>query len=105
MQAGDIKPILYDIIARLKEIARNTDINACCTAITSSGVGINIPAGFASISIAQVGTGNVVVTMSDSSTYTLSADGEILVQAAPTNKTLPAYTITGSASWKWVAIK
>lgn len=99
-----VQSALSGILTKLKEISNNTRSSACCTATTSAGTG-DIPAGFASVSIAQTGTGDVAITMSDATVYTMTAEGEVFVQSAPTNKTLPAYTIAGSSTWKWVGIK
>jgi hypothetical protein len=104
MNAGDIVPHIKEAISYLKGIEKFVDPNACCVAGTSAGTA-SVPAGFASVSIAQVGAGNVVITMSDGSTYTMTTAGEVLVQSAPDGQSLPAYNISGTATWKWSAIK
>ena len=104
MKAGDIKPTLNEIIARLKEIARNTNNNACCTAVTSSGVNTSVPAGFGSVSIVLT-SGSINVTMSDGTVYPMTTVGESLIQSASPVEALPSYVISGTGTWKWVAIK
>lgn len=91
------------VVGKLKEIAHNTKSSACCAAITSAGTA-DVPAGFGSVSIVLL-SGTADVTMSDGSTYPMTTVGEVLIQAAPGNKFLPAITITGSGTWKWSAIK
>jgi hypothetical protein len=92
------------IAARLKEIANNTR-TGCCTLTTTAGTA-NVPAHLHSVTITQVGTGTVVIMLSDGSTYTLSAAGEQFTQST-VGDNLPAYTIssTGGATWKWYGQK
>ena len=73
-------------------------------ATTSAGVNIPVPAGFKTVSIALL-TGNINVTMSDGSTYPMDVVGESLVQVANGDSILPAYTITGTGTYKWSGIK
>jgi hypothetical protein len=103
MQVGDIKPVLYDIIARLKEIARYTNSNACCTATTTSGVNTSVPAGLGSVAIALT-DGSANITLSDGSVYPMIVVGEVFVDSAPFGASLPAYAISGSGTWKWHGI-
>jgi hypothetical protein len=105
MQAGDIKPTLHEIIARLKEIARNTNNNACCEATTSAGQNSSIPKGFGSVSVVQLTSGVVNITMSDGTVFQLSAVGQVYVVSAPDFEYLAAFPISGTATWEWSAIK
>jgi hypothetical protein len=105
MEFGDLRPKLDHLISLLKEIGRNTNDNSCCVASTSAGVNINVPAGFASASVALT-SGSINVTMSDGSIYPMTTVGEVLVQAALQNEVLPSIIIiSGPGTWKWSAIK
>jgi hypothetical protein len=106
MEYGDFRPKADHFITLLKEIARNTNNNACCTATTSAGTGTSVPAGFRSVTITQSGAGTVVITMTDGSVYTLSAAGQQYIVTSPIFQSLPAFAIssTGGASWQWSAI-
>lgn len=76
-------------------------------AITSAGTTSPIPAGFKSIAIVKtsVSTDSFVIAMSDASTYTMTLQGEVFGDSAGDNQTLPAYTITGTGTYKWHGIK
>lgn len=104
MQFGDIRDTLNTMIKYLKEISRNTDNNACCTADVSAGSGTSIPAGFRYVSITQTAGGTVTITMPNGTVYTLSSAGQSFTLQAPIFKNLPAFTIaaTGGATWEWV---
>lgn len=107
MEFGDIAPLLRKQIADLEGIRRNTSNAGCCTADTSASGSTSIPAGFASIAITKTSSsGMVVITLSDGSTYPLTMQGEVFIDAGG-NKSLPAYTITtpDGATWKWHGIK
>jgi len=104
MQFGDIRGTLDTMIGLLKRIAAHTNQSGCCTAVTTAGVG-DVPAGLASVAITQTSAGYVDIVLSDGSTFQMSTSGEVFVDAAGANKSLPAYTISGSASWKWHGIK
>lgn len=74
---------------------------------TLAGANISVPAGLRSIVIVKTsGLGTVDIQMSNASVYTLRADGESFfddANIAGLNATLPAYTITvtASATFKW----
>ena len=103
MESGDFKAVMGTVIAYLKEIARNTNDNACCQAITSAGVNTSIPAGFGSVSIILV-SGSIDIVMSDGSIYPMTVIGESLLQSGSVIEKLPAYIITGTGTWKWSAV-
>lgn len=74
---------------------------------TSAGINTSISSGFKSVSIVKTnGTGTVVITLSDLSTYTLVDFGETFSDAASPGGSLPAYTISSSdgGTWKWHGI-
>jgi hypothetical protein len=101
------------LIALTKQIERHTHCTSCNTGgessdiqLISSGSG-NIPAGFRFIKVIKTdGTGTVVLTMSDSSTYTLTASGDIF-EIPATGGVFPAITISSSngGTWQWVGVK
>jgi hypothetical protein len=97
-----VQELLRSIIGRLKDIANNTK-TGCCTLTTTAGTG-QVPAKLHSVTIVQVGAGDVVITLSDGSTYTLTEAGEEFTQTA-VGDNLPAYAISGSATWKWYGQK
>lgn len=104
---GDLQPYFLDFKRLLKSIAdtncRMVGEGAPITNSTSAGTG-NIPAGFSSMSIVLL-SGSIDVDMSDGSVYPMTTIGESLVQASTTGGSLPAYTITGTGTWKWVGVK
>lgn len=73
---------------------------------TSAGTG-TIPAGFKSISIVKTSTNidSVTITLSDSSVYTMTEQGEVFVDAASEGNTLPTYIIAGAGIIKWHGVK
>lgn len=76
--------------------------------VTSAGVGTSIPAGFKSIAITKTSSaGTVTITLSDGSTFALTAQNELFADAASQYYTLPAYTIAtaDAATWKWHGIQ
>jgi hypothetical protein len=103
MNWGDFRDPFNHAITLLKQIANHTNQSGCCTAVTSSGINTSIPAGFASIAITAE-SGGVNITLSDGTVFPLSVLGEVFVDAAGANKSLPAYTISGG-TWKWHGIK
>lgn len=106
MESGDFKAVMGTVIAYLKEIARNTNDNACCTANVTGGADSSVPAGFRSVTITQTAAGAVTITFPNGTTYTLSAVGQSLPLEGTIFQTLPALTITagGGATWEWVGM-
>jgi hypothetical protein len=104
MEFGDLRPLLERIIADIQGIRRNTNNAGCCVADTSASGSTSIPAGFGSVSIVLL-SGTATITLSDGSTYPLTTTGEVFTDVAPNGDSLPAYTITGSGTWKWHGIK
>lgn len=102
IRAGEL---IGAILGKLKEISHNTRQTVCCTAITSAGSNISVPVGFGSVAIVQTTDGIVDITLSDGSIFQMTVVGETFVDSAPSNKSLPAYTISGTGSWKWHSIK
>lgn len=107
MEFGDLAPLLRKQIADFEAIRRNTSNAGCCVADTSASGSTSIPAGFASIAITKTSVGGTAtITLSDGSTYPLTEQGEVFIDAGG-NKSLPAYTIStlDGATWKWHGIK
>lgn len=106
MESGDFKPVMGTVIQHLKQIERNTNNNACCTASTSAGTDTSVPAGFRSVTITQTVAGMVVITMSDGTTYTLSGVGQSLPITAPVFQSLPAFPVSasGGGAWQWIGL-
>jgi len=90
------------IITKIKEIANQTRSKSCCISTTSAGIGVSVPAGLNSVAIVQTGAGDVDILLSDGSTYTMTVVGETFVDSGGL---LPAYTISGTGTWKWHGIK
>ena len=109
MNFGDIRGSLDKMIQLLKEIGRNTNQSACCTAVTSAGTGVGVPIGVKSIAIVKTdsGAGLVNIQLSDGSIFALSLQGESFVDVSADRFSLPAYVIssTGGATWSWHGIK
>jgi|SRR5271155_423964 len=108
MEFGDIRGRLDEIVHTLDQINRNTSNNSCCEAITSAGQDISVPSGFNAVSIVQTSaSGTVGITMSDGSTFILSAQGQTYSVSAAIFQSLPAFLISGTAgaTWEWSAIK
>jgi len=109
MQFGDLRPSLKYITDLLKRIDRNTNCAACGNGAvgTTAGTG-DVPAGLRSFSLVKTsGSGSVTITMSDSTTYSLTEQGEVFIEAASAGGKLPDYAVVGSggATWKWHGIK
>lgn len=105
MQYGDIRDDLHSILQYLKNIDRNTK-DFCCDRIPGAGTGTSVPAGYKSIQITQTSaSGTVVITMPDSSTYTLAGQNQSI--NLPFGGPLPAITVSSSngATWSWVGLK
>lgn len=105
IQLGDLRGFLDKIISVLKQIQRQTESSGCCPSTTSAGTTISVPAGFGSVAIVQTSAGEVDITLSDGSVFSMTVLGETFVDAAAPNRSLPAYTISGTATWKWHGIK
>lgn len=93
MEYGDIAPLIKDAIVYLKRIDTSVNPNACCNAVATGGSG-SVPAGLTSVTI----NGTGVITFADESTFTLIT-GIPFVQTAPFGSSLPAYRISGAATW------
>jgi hypothetical protein len=106
MESGDFKAVMGTVIAYLKEIARNTNNNACCTATVSAGSGTSVPAGFNYVSITQTAAGIIAITMPNGTVYTLSAVGQSFTLQTPIYSSLPAFAVSagGGATWEWVGM-
>lgn len=106
-QFGDLRNPLDKLIALQKETNRLLGCSTCRTNTTSAGVNVDVPAGFKSVTITKTnGTGTVVITLSDNSTYTLTANGESFTDTL-NNGVLPLYDVATSdgATWKWHGVK
>ena len=113
---GDLRGPLEKLIQLLKAIERHTGCIACAeegilpspvTEITTSGVGSSVPAGLTSVAIIKTNsTGTVNITMSDSTVYPLTTQGEGISDDASNGTILPAYTISSpdGGTWKWHGI-
>lgn len=107
-QFGDLRGPLDKLISLQKQTNFLLGCGVCSDTITSAGINNSIPAKFKSIAIVKTNdTGNVIITLSDSSTYSLDILGETFIDAATPNGKLPAYVITTSngGTWKWHGIK
>lgn len=105
MNYGDLRPSLDFVITLLKQIERHTGCASCggATVGTTAGEG-DVPAGLRSFSLVKTSeAGIVVITMSDATTYTLTEQGEVFIEAASPGGILPDYTVETSdgATWKW----
>jgi hypothetical protein len=106
---GDFRGSYDKMISLLKQIARSLQCIACentgtLTAQTSSAGTGDIDAGFKSIAIVKTNdTGTVTITLSDSSVYTLTEEGEGFSDASSPGFSLPAYDISSAdgGTWKW----
>jgi hypothetical protein len=81
--------------------------NPPVTQITSAGTTSPIPAGFKSVSLVKTSSNadSVTITLSDASTYVMTEQGEVFTDGATDGALLPAYTISGTGTYKWHGIK
>lgn len=104
---GDFKGALDKIISTLRGIERHTGCASCgSTNTTTAGTG-SVPAGLKSVAIVKTSSNadTVILTLSDASTYTMTEQGEVFVQAASGNGSLPTYVKSGAGTIKWHGIK
>lgn len=83
MEFGDLRPILDNIIAKLKAIERHTRCAVCLSSLNpiaatqAAGNPATIPEGYNTLNIIKTnGSGTVTITFPDASTYLLTVDGE-----------------------------
>lgn len=109
VQYGDLRGPIEALIKLQKETNRLLGCANCQENITSAGVDTDIPAGFKSIAIVKTSQDDdtVTITLSDGSTYDLTALGESFEDAASPNGKLPEYSIATAdgGTWKWHGIK
>lgn len=129
---GDLKPFFYQVNTLLRQVicavnagggvgSNVTVINppsspvnvtlvpasgSPITQITSAGTG-SIPAGFKSISLVKTSSNadTVIITLSDTSTFTMTELGEVFGDSSTDGNLLPAYTISGVGTFKWHGVK
>ena len=105
MQFGDLRPVLDFIITQNKKIEYNTSHSENKPTGLLSGVDAVhvVAAGYSKLVVTKTNSsGTVVVTFPDTSTYTLTATGEVFTIEG---HFLGAYTITGAggAIYKYYA--
>jgi hypothetical protein len=98
---GEFKPVLGEIARYLRMLATRP----CCKPVTTAGVG-SIPEGLRSVTITKTSanTDTTTITLSDASTYALTAQGEVYTIHGINDGVLPKFTIAGG-TWKWYGVK
>lgn len=108
-QFGDLKGLFNYQSSLLKSIDRSLRCLSCGgdAAITTAGANSNVPEGMKSLALVKTSddSDTVTITLSDSSTFQLTQQGEVFVDAASPGGVLPAYTVVGPGTWKWHGIK
>jgi len=108
MNFGHLRPSIDKLISLLTKVERHTRCASCggATAITTAGASTSVPAGLRSVAIVKTSSSDTVtITLSDSTTYVMTEQGEVFIQSASGSGALPAYTIAGPGTWKWHGIK
>lgn len=100
-----IYSILCQIQKQITTLATNSDKEASSNT-TTSGTG-SVPAGLKCFSLVKTSdnTSTVIITLSDGSVYNVTEKGEVFSDTATGTARLPAYTITGTGTFKWHGIK
>ena len=102
MQFGDLNPVLGKIITLLKQIEHNTSCAICFSVSPSSDTSGVVPAGAKYLKVEKTnGVGTVTITFPDSSTYDLTADGQIF-EIPLSHAKLPEITIASGDGGTWV---